>query len=201
MPYGFFPVALAALAAAALPSRPVLVESAGQTTALARKLVLERIDAIAREGHCSAQFGQARIDLDRVRRTALRTRFYNSQGPEGNLRFSEVVGKAASPDGRLRELSRRLTADAFVLGYQEGSGYVRTKHVVLGRGYFEQPDSREGSLRPTTGEEKQALLLHEVLHIALDVDDDDLTRRRLCPLRLLAFCRRGAGGSEAAGSE
>ena len=42
----------------------------------------------------------------------------------------------------------------------------------------------------TTEEEKQALLLHEILHIALDRDDDDLTRRGLCPLRLLAFCPR-----------
>ena len=42
----------------------------------------------------------------------------------------------------------------------------------------------------TTEEEKQALLLHEILHIALDRDDDDLNRRGLCPLRLLASCPR-----------
>jgi hypothetical protein len=42
----------------------------------------------------------------------------------------------------------------------------------------------------TTEEEKQALLLHEILHIVLDRDDDDLTRKGLCPLRLLAACPR-----------
>jgi hypothetical protein len=39
-------------------------------------------------------------------------------------------------------------------------------------------------------EEKQNLLLHEILHIALGKDDDDLNSRALCPLRLLAFCQR-----------
>ena len=48
----------------------------------------------------------------------------------------------------------------------------------------------DGKLRATTMEEKQNLLLHEILHIALGKDDDDLNSRALCPLRLLAFCPR-----------
>src|SRR5574341_75941 len=179
---------LAALAAA--PARVTSEERAGETTAVAQKLLLERIDAIARAGHCREAFAQEQIDLDRVRLTTRQLRFYNAEGPEGDLRFSEVVGRPASPDQRLRDLARGLSADAFVLGYQEGGRYIRTKRVVLSRGYFWQGGPQEGTWRPTTEEEKQALLLHEVLHVALDVDDDDLSRRELCPLRLLAFCPR-----------
>ena len=127
---------LAALAAA--PARLAREESAGETTAVAQKLVLERIDAIARAGRCREAFGQQQIDLARVRVVARQVRFYNAEGPEGDLRFSEVVGEPASPDHRLRDLSRGLSADAFVLGYQEDRRYIRTKHVVLSRGYFEQ---------------------------------------------------------------
>jgi hypothetical protein len=190
---------LAGLAAA--PARLALEESAGETTAVAQKLVLERIDAIARAGRCRKAFGQQQIDLDRVRMAARQVRFYNAEGPEGDLRFSEVVGEPASPDRRLRELSRGLSADAFVLGYQEGTRYIRTKHVVLSRGYFEQGRPRDGTWRPTTEEEKQALLLHEILHIALDVGDDDLTRRELCPLRLLSFCPGTSAVARASGEQ
>ena len=66
----------------------------------------------------------------------------------------------------------------------------RTREVVLNRGFFWQRNLQDWALRMTTEEEKQALLLHEILHIALDRDDDDLTRRGLCPLRLLASCPR-----------
>jgi hypothetical protein len=45
----------------------------------------------------------------------------------------------------------------------------------------------------TTEEEKQALLLHEILHIALDRDDDDLTRAGdSASFRLLASCPRAS---------
>jgi hypothetical protein len=80
----------------------------------------------------------------------------------------------------LRALALRLPADAFVLGYLDGRRYVRTKHVVLNRGYFEHDEDG-----------RQSLLLHELLHIVLDTDDDDLNERDLCPLRLLSFCPRG----------
>ena len=130
------------------------------------------------------------IDLDLLRATVYQTRFYDATGFEGALKFSAVVGKAASPDQTLQTLARQTDADAFVLGYFEDGRYVRTKRVVLWRGFFEQPAAAEGVLRPTTPEEKQALLLHEILHIALDKDDDDLNSRELCPLRLLAFCPR-----------
>jgi len=61
--------------------------------------------------------------------------------------------------------------------------------------WAELADSFEQAERPTTLEEKQSLLLHEVLHIALDKDDDALTARDLCPLRLLAFCQHAATAS------
>ena len=179
---------MAALAAS--PARVAIEEGARETTATARKLVLERIDAIVHCDQCRQAFGQEKIDLDRVRLTVSQLRFYNAEGPEGELRFSQVVDVPASPDERLRDLSRGLSADAFVLGYQQGRKYIRTKHVVLSRGYLWQASPQGGTGRPTTEEEKQALLLHEVLHVALDVDDDDLTRRELCPLRLLLFCPR-----------
>ena len=41
-----------------------------------------------------------------------------------------------------------------------------------------------------------AISRDEVLHVALDQDDDDLTRRDLCPLRLLAFCQLAPGGAK-----
>ena len=143
---------------------------------------LDWVDAFVRE----------EIDLDRVRATAYKVRFFNAEGPEGELRFSEVVGKPASPDEQIRDLARGLSADAFVLGYQDGGKYIRTREVVLSRGYYWQRNSQDGTRRMTTDEEKQALLLHEILHIALDRDDDDLTRRGLCPLRLLASCPRAS---------
>jgi hypothetical protein len=157
---------------------------------MARKLLLERIDAIAQNTHCRQEFGQQMIDIDLLRLTARQTRFYDATALEGDLKFSAVVGKTASPDGTLRTLASRVMADAFVLGYFDADRYVRTRHVVLTRGYLQQPDADDGALRPTTREEKQSLLLHEILHIALRVDDDDLNSRDLCPLRLLAFCRR-----------
>ncbi len=179
---------LAALAAA--PARVAIRQGARETTAAARKLVLERIDEIAHTGRCRQAFGQEKIDLDRVRVIVQRLWFYNAEGPEGRSRFSEVAGKPASPDLTIRELARGLTADAFVLGYQDGGRYIRTNYVVLAAGYFAQSNPQAGTWRSTTEEEKQALLLHEVLHVALDVDDDNLRQRELCPLRLLAFCPR-----------
>jgi hypothetical protein len=160
------------------------------TTQAARQLVLDRIDALAASSSCR----HPEIDLARARRVLPRIRFYSSEGAEGELRFSRVVGRPASPDLTLRELARQSDADAFVLGFYEGPRYVRTRAVVLARGYFEQPDAAGGA-RPTTEEEKQALLLHEVLHIALDKDDDALNQRELCPLRLLAFCPRASAVS------
>jgi hypothetical protein len=162
------------------------------TTTIARKLLLDRIESIAHDGSCHRQFGDRKVDLARLRRTLQRTRFFSAAGPEGKLKFSAVVGRPASPDQTLQALATRTTADAFVLGYSDGERYVRTSTVVLNRGYFQQPEPSTGTLRLTTLEEKQNLLLHELLHIALDVDDDDLNARDLCPLRLLAFCPRGA---------
>ena len=172
-------------------------EYAAETTQMARKLVLERIDEIAHNGHCRQTFGQEKIDLNLLRFTVEQTRFYDVTGREGNLKFSAVVGKVASPDRTLRVLASEVEADAFVLGYYDADKYVRTRRVVLTRGYHEQPDPRDGRLRPTTIEEKQNLLLHEILHIALDKDDDDLNSRALCPLRLLAFCPRSRTASAA----
>ena len=67
---------------------------------------------------------------------------------------------------------------------------MRTRYVVLSRGFHEQPDPNKLELRPTTTDEKQSLLLHEILHIALGKDDEDLNSPSLCPLRLLALCPR-----------
>jgi hypothetical protein len=173
---------------ASLP--PAARERAAETTALARKLVLERISAIAEAQHCRQAFGKQNIDLARIRATVYRTRFYSALGEEGHLKFSQVVGKLSSPDETIRTLARDLAADAFVLGYQDGRRYIRTRNVILNRGYFEQPGVPDGTSRPTTPEEKQSLLLHEILHVALDVDDEHLSQRDLCPLRLLAFCPR-----------
>jgi hypothetical protein len=164
------------------------VEPVNPTTEMARALVLKRIDMIAENGSCRQSFGNQSIDFDALRSLARQTRFYSAVGPEAGLRFSQVVGIPASPDQTLRTLALPLTADAFVLGYNDGDRYVRTRRVVLNRGYFEQPDPESGARRPTTLEEKQSLLLHELLHIALDKDDDDLNARALCPLRLLSFC-------------
>src|SRR5579862_6143754 len=159
-----------------------------ETTEMARQLVLERIDAIAENGQCRIAFAQEEIDLTILRSTVRQTRFYDATGLEGDLRFSSVVGRAASPDQTLRSLALQVDADAFVLGYVENGQYIRTKHVVLGRGYFERREPQVVALRPTTREEKQALLLHEILHIALDTDEHVLNRRELCPLHLLGFC-------------
>jgi len=157
-----------------------------ETTETARQLVLERIDAIADDGQCSTAFVQEKIDLGTLRMTVRQTRFYDTLGPEGDLRFSSVVGRAASPDQTLRTLALQVDADAFVLGYAENGRYIRTKHVVFGRGYYERREPQV--VRATTLEEKQALLLHEILHIALDKDDAVLNKRQLCPLHLLSFC-------------
>jgi hypothetical protein len=159
-----------------------------ETTEMARQLVLERIDAIAENGQCSTAFAQEKIDLEILRSTVRQTRFYDAMGIEGDLTFSSVVGRAASPDQTLRTLALQVAADAFVLGYVENGRYIRAKRVVLGRGYFERRESQVAALRPTTPEEKQALLLHEILHIALDRGDDVLNKRDLCPLHLLLFC-------------
>ena len=166
-----------------------------ETTEMARQLVLERIDAIAENGQCRIAFAQEEIDLTMLRSTVRQTRFYDTMGLEGDLRFSSVVGRAASPDQTLRSLALQVDADAFVLGYVENGRYIRTKHVVLGRGYFERREPQGVASRPTTLEEKQALLLHEILHIALDTDDHALNRRELCPLHLLGFCPRSPNAS------
>ena len=134
--------------------------------------------------------GGRRLNLNMLRFTVEQTRFYNATGREGNLKFSAVVGKVASPDRTLRALASEVEADAFVLGYYDANRYVRTRRVVLTSGYHEQLDQGDGKLRPTTIQEKQNLLLHEILHIALGKDDNDLNSRALCPLRLLAFCPR-----------
>jgi hypothetical protein len=166
-----------------------------ETTEMARQLVLERIDAIAENGQCSTAFAQEKIDLEILRSTVRQTRFYDAVGLEGDLTFSSVVGRAASPDQKLRSLALQVDADAFVLGYTENGRYIRTKRVVLGSGYFERREPQVVASRPTTLEEKQALLLHEILHIALDTDDYVLNRRELCPLHLLGFCPRSLNAS------
>jgi hypothetical protein len=176
---------------------PRLQEYYNETTQVAKKLVLKRIDEIAQNVHCRQTFGREKIDLNLLRFTVAQTRFYDATGREGELKFSAVVGKVASPDRTLRALASEVGADAFVLGYYDGNRYVRTKRVVLTSGYREQLDPRDGKLRPTTIEEKQNLLLHELLHIALGKDDDDLNSRALCPLRLLAFCPRSRSASAA----
>jgi hypothetical protein len=158
------------------------------TTEMARQLVLERIDAVAENAQCSTALAQEKIDLEVLRSTVRQARFYDAMGLEGDLTFSSVVGRAASPDQTLRTLALQVAADAFVLGYVENGRYIRTKRVVLGRGYFERREPQVVALRPTTLEEKQALLLHEILHIALDKDDEVLNKRELCPLHLLFFC-------------
>lgn len=161
-------------------SRTAMQEHAGRTTKAARRLALSRIEEIARMGNCKQDFVRQNIDLDQLRRTMNTVRFYSAIGSEGELRFSQTVGRPAAPDETLRALALRLPADAFVLGYLDGRRYVRTKHVVLNRGYFEHDEDG-----------RQSLLLHELLHIVLDTDDDDLNERDLCPLRLLSFCPRG----------
>ena len=176
----------------AAPARTHIANWASQTTERARELVLQRLEWIAGMKECRQAFIREKIDLDQVRATAHKVRFYNAQGPEGELRFSDVVGKPASPNEHIRDLARGLNADAFVLGYQDGGEYIRTREVVLNQGYFWQNDPQNGVWRMTTEEEKQALLLHEILHIVLNRDDDDLTRRGLCPLRLLASCPRAS---------
>ena len=181
---------LAGSTSGAPPARMYVANRASHTTELARELVLRRLEWIAGRNECRQAFIREKIDLDQVRATAYKVRFYNAEGPEGELRFSDVVGKPASPDEQIRDLARGLSADAFVLGYQDGRKYIRSKEVILNRGYFWQTNAQDGTWRMTTEEEKQALLLHEILHIALDRDDDDLNRRELCPLRLLARCPR-----------
>jgi hypothetical protein len=173
---------------------------AERTTRSARALVLTKIDTIEETASCRATFEEQRIDFRRLRRAANETRFYSIVGPEGNLTFSRVVGRPATPDKTLRALAHEVSADAFVLGYVDGGRYVRTQHVVLGRGYFEQQDAHDRERRNTTDEEKQTLLLHELLHIALGINDDDLDRRELCTLRLITFCPRVPGRTDLAGS-
>ena len=178
----------------AVPAFPA--SRAAETTRMARRLVLERINAIGQNNYCRRTLEQEKIDVDLLRITVEHTQFYDATGADGHLKFSAVVGKAASPDQTLRTLASEVSADAFVLGYYDAERYVRTRHVVLARGFYEQPDPDERKLRPTTTDEKQSLLLHEILHIALGKDDDDLTALELCPLRLLAFCPRTQGASQ-----
>ena len=183
---------LAGSTTGAAPARIYIANRANQTTERARELVLQRLEWIAGRNECRQAFIREKIDLDQVRAIAYEVRFYNAEGPEGELRFSDVVGKPASPNEQIRDLARGLSADAFVLGYQDGRKYIRSKEVILNRGYFWQTNAQDGTWRMTTEEEKQALLLHEILHIVLNRDDDDLTRRGLCPLRLLATCPRAS---------
>jgi hypothetical protein len=176
----------------AAPARTYLANRASRTTELARELLLQRLEWIAGRSECRQAFLREKIDWEQVRATAYKVHFYNAEGPEGALRFSDVVGKPASPNEQIRSLARGLSADAFVLGYQDGGEYIRTREVILNQGYFWQHDPQNGVWRMTTEEEKQALLLHEILHIVLNRDDDDLTRKGLCPLRLLASCPRAS---------
>jgi hypothetical protein len=185
-------LALLLLVASAIDglARTNIANRTGQTTERARQLILQKLEAISNMSDCRLAFDREKIDLGQLRATAYKVRFYNAEGPEGELRFSDVVGKPASPDESIRDLARGLSADAFVLGYRDSGKYIRTGKVVLNRGYFWQRNPQDGTWRMTTEEEKQALLLHEILHSALDRDDDDLTRRGLCPFRLLASCPR-----------
>src|SRR5260370_13902430 len=166
---------------------------------MALQLLLGRIDAIADSSKCRNEFDRKKIYVERVGSIVGETRFYDAAGIEGDIRFSAVVGKPASPDQTLRTLALQVDADAFVLGYVDDGRYIRTNRVVLGLGYFEQRATQEGVLRPTTLEEKQALLLHEILHIALGKGDDFLDRRELCPLRLLSFCPRSLNAKGSVG--
>jgi hypothetical protein len=84
-----------------IPHRP----DAAETTLMARQLLLERIDAIEENTLCRNAFTREKIDLETLRSTVRHTRFYNAAGLEGDLRFSVVVGKPASPDQTLRTLS------------------------------------------------------------------------------------------------
>jgi len=115
----------------AAPARMYIANRASQTTELARELVLQRLELIAGMKECRQAFVREKIDLDQVRATAYKVRFYNAEGPEGELRFSDAVGKLASPDEQIRDLARGLSADAFVLGYRDGGKYIRTREVVL----------------------------------------------------------------------
>lgn len=178
-------------------TRALHSERAGLTTEFARKLVLDRIAEIERTRDCRYAFDAEQIDLSLLRAAVLRTRFYSAGGGEGNLKFSETVGQAASPDRTLRELATEVPADAFVLGYQDGERYVRTAHVVLSRGFFQLMNPSDGSWRFTTLQERQDLLLHEILHIALDQDDHQLDQLLVCPLRELAACARSSRSQEA----
>ena len=60
------------------------------------------------------------------------------------------------------------------------------------------PENR-GTWRLTTPEERQDLLLHELLHIALDKNDDEVHGLEACPLRRLAVCSARAGSPAAGG--
>jgi hypothetical protein len=185
-------LALATGALAAYRPRPLDArQHAAQTTELARKLTLARIEAIQQTPACRQKFEREQVDFKWLRSVLKESRFYSVAGPEGMLRFSWIVRRPADPDQSLQMLAREISADAFVLGYLDSGRYVRTKHIVLSRGYFEQDDPAAGGRRLTTIAEKQSLLLHELLHIALDRDDDDLSRREFCPLRLLTLCSTG----------
>jgi hypothetical protein len=92
--------------------------------------VLQRLEWIAGMKECRQAFVREKIDLDQVRATAYKVRFYNAEGPEGELRLSDVVGKPPSPNEHIRDLARGLSADAFVLGYQDGRKYIRSKEVI-----------------------------------------------------------------------
>lgn len=179
---------------------PIPQPEASETTRMARQLLLEKLAAIAENSQCRGEFARKNIDLAKLRSIVVQTRFYNSAGLEGDLRFSVVVGKPASPDQTLRTLAMQVGADAFVLGYVDDGRYVRTNRVVLGRGYFEQRESQPGVFRPTTLEEKKAILLHELLHIALGKGDDYLDRQELCPLALLFLCPRFLPDRRSSGS-
>jgi hypothetical protein len=181
-------VMVAGLVAARAAELSTYRTHARETTQSARKLVFERIDAIEEMITCRQAFERERIDLKLVRNTAEDTLFYNSQGLEGHLRISQVIHKPASPDDTLRTLAHEIMADAFVLGYLDGRTYVRTNNVVLDQGYFQQGNLLDGTWHFTTVGEKQALLLHEILHIALNKDDDYLAGLKVCPLRRLAAC-------------
>jgi hypothetical protein len=180
-------------------SRALQLERAAGTTMTARKLLLQRIETIRQQRDCRNAFSGAMIDLDALVAEARRTRFYNAAGLEGNLRFSEVAGRPSSPDHSLRDLARQVDADAFVLGYHEGQAYVRTRNVVLNRGYFQQGRFVNGTWRLTTPEERQDLLLHELLHIALDKNDDELHELETCPLRRLTVCSARSSSPETGG--
>lgn len=96
--HGIFPLLLlAASATGAAPPPRYIANRASRTTKLVRELVLQKLERIAGKKECRQSFVRENstwISFEQQRTSPV----LQCRAPQGELRFSDPVGKPASPD-------------------------------------------------------------------------------------------------------